>query len=86
MTTTPEKRAIEEQCTRWGKCRRKISYSFGWIDRNGNWQDKHMTCDVHAQLSASSQQLRVSMDASAQMSELLFAERKVLAMPGCNFT
>lgn len=43
-------------------CRKNGTYSFGWLDSNGEWQDKHLTCAIHAPISMSNQDLKLKME------------------------
>lgn len=42
-------------------CKRKGTHRFGWLDVDGSWHDKHLTCHKHAPISVAQQSLRVSL-------------------------
>lgn len=53
-------------------CRRKGTYSFGWLNTAGEWRDKHLTCDKHALVSSAQQDFAMGMEQMRERHQMLF--------------
>lgn len=58
-------------------CEKEGTYSFGWLDRKGEWRDKHLTCDVHAPYSMKQQEFRMGLEQSADYWSRIFSEKPI---------
>lgn len=54
---------MSDKC-KW--CEKDGNYSFGWLDVEGNWRDRHYACSEHAEVSARQQEHDCNLNALSQ--------------------